>query len=326
MENPEQAFVEYASSRTDEAGGKWYAFKPEQNNLGDTYNPSWKSHPNLKRRQPQNSLNNFSNPPNCFQPNGLFPNRPFNIPQNFNNQSNLEGLVSSFMASQDTRLSKFEANFKQQQGEMTNKIDTFLKAINDRMKGALPKNDRDVMFVELIKKFDDSSEEELEVNKNAVTEKKLGVECFDKFLTRSKLAYHKYLMCASIPSLFLRNPIIVGGSPSNLKIPCNIGHVHVEKAYIDLNSPINIMTCMQYNWIMRKQLEPREDPESIIGINFMIVEDISLIMDLRLSQVVLGKPFVEVSNMTRDLLIGVVKFTIGDDEIAYMMPLQDRAI
>nr|GEZ31298.1 MAK10-like protein [Tanacetum cinerariifolium] len=50
-----------------------------------------------------------------------------------------------------------------------------------------------------------------------------------------------------------------GGSHSNLKIPCNIGHVHVEKAYIDLNSLINVMTRMQYNWIMRKQLEPRED-------------------------------------------------------------------
>ncbi|GJT27888.1 hypothetical protein Tco_0908163 [Tanacetum coccineum] len=75
------------------------------------------------------------------------------------------------------------------------------------------------------------------------------------------------------------------------------------------------MTRMQYNWIMRKQLEPREDPEGIKGIsnftgrikgmhifvgNFtyvsdlMIVEDISLIIDPRLSQVVLGKPFVEV--------------------------------
>ncbi|GKB18905.1 hypothetical protein Tco_0852828 [Tanacetum coccineum] len=48
MEDPEQAFVEYASLRTDEAGGKWYTFKPEQNNLGETYNPSWKSHPNLR--------------------------------------------------------------------------------------------------------------------------------------------------------------------------------------------------------------------------------------------------------------------------------------
>nr|GEX05757.1 MAK10-like protein [Tanacetum cinerariifolium] len=48
LENPKQAFVEYASSRTDEAKGKWYTFKPEQNNLGYTYNTSWKSHPNLR--------------------------------------------------------------------------------------------------------------------------------------------------------------------------------------------------------------------------------------------------------------------------------------
>ncbi|GJR09911.1 MAK10-like protein [Tanacetum coccineum] len=69
MEDPEQAFVEYASSRTDEAG---------------------------------------------------------------------EGLVSEFMASQDARLSKFEADFKRQQGEMTNKIDTVLKAITDQIMGTLP--------------------------------------------------------------------------------------------------------------------------------------------------------------------------------------------
>ncbi|GJT67691.1 hypothetical protein Tco_1019171 [Tanacetum coccineum] len=42
------------------------------------------------------------------------------------------------MASQDARLSKFEADFKQQQSNMTNKINTVLKAITDRMKGALP--------------------------------------------------------------------------------------------------------------------------------------------------------------------------------------------
>ncbi|GKB01583.1 MAK10-like protein [Tanacetum coccineum] len=42
------------------------------------------------------------------------------------------------MASQDARLSKFEADFKQQQSKMTNKIDTVLKAITDRITGALP--------------------------------------------------------------------------------------------------------------------------------------------------------------------------------------------
>ncbi|GKB18301.1 retrovirus-related pol polyprotein from transposon TNT 1-94 [Tanacetum coccineum] len=41
------------------------------------------------------------------------------------------------MASQDARLSKFEANFKQQQSEMTNKIDTVLKAVIDRIAGTL---------------------------------------------------------------------------------------------------------------------------------------------------------------------------------------------
>ncbi|GKE26573.1 hypothetical protein Tco_1441957, partial [Tanacetum coccineum] len=68
MENPKQAIIEYASSRTNEAG---------------------------------------------------------------------EGLVSEFMASQDARLSKFEADFKQKQSEMTNNIDTVLKVITDRITGTL---------------------------------------------------------------------------------------------------------------------------------------------------------------------------------------------
>ncbi|GKC53235.1 MAK10-like protein [Tanacetum coccineum] len=55
MEDPEQAFVEYASSRTDEAGGKWYTFKPEKNNIGNTYNPSWRSHPNLRLVPPSSN-------------------------------------------------------------------------------------------------------------------------------------------------------------------------------------------------------------------------------------------------------------------------------
>ncbi|GJX81457.1 MAK10-like protein [Tanacetum coccineum] len=38
----------------------------------------------------------------------------------------------------DARLTKFEADFKQQQSEMTNKINTVLKAITDLIAGALP--------------------------------------------------------------------------------------------------------------------------------------------------------------------------------------------
>ncbi|GJZ47300.1 hypothetical protein Tco_0601132, partial [Tanacetum coccineum] len=155
----------------------------------------------------------------------------------------------------------------------------------------------------------------------------LEVEYFDVLSNRSELTYHKYLMCGPVLSIFLRNPIITEGCPLNLKIPCNIGHVHVEKVNIYLNSPLNIMTQMLYNWIMRIKLDPRENTNGgvnnftrmikgmhvFIGnfnyvIDFMIVEDISSIIDPRLSQVVLGRPE------------GVVRFTNGTDEIAYKMP------
>ncbi|GKA48246.1 retrotransposon ORF1 [Tanacetum coccineum] len=166
-----------------------------------------------------------------------------------------------------------------------------------------------------------------------------AIEYFNMFLTRDELTYHKYLMSGPIPSISLRNPIITEGCPSNLKIPCNIGHVHIKKAYIDLNSPLNIMTRMMYNRIMRRKLNPKEDSNGgvsnfmgrikgmdvFIGnftyvIDFMIVEDISSILDPRLSQVVLGRPFIEISDMTHDPPEGVVRFIKGTNEVAYKMP------
>ncbi|GJU81158.1 hypothetical protein Tco_1283523 [Tanacetum coccineum] len=159
----------------------------------------------------------------------------------------------------------------------------------------IKEEDGDVMFIEIILKDDNSHKEGPEAGVQEV-------EYFDMFLTMSELGYHKYLMCGLIPSLFLQKPIIIEGCPSNLKIPCNIGHVHVEKAYINLNSPLNIMTRMMYNWIMRRKLDPRENSNRgvsnftgrikgmhvFIGnftyiVDFMIVEDISSIIDPRLS-------------------------------------------
>nr|GEV17049.1 hypothetical protein [Tanacetum cinerariifolium] len=176
-----------------------------------------------------------------------------------------------------------------------------------------------MMFIEIVKKNDDSRNEKPEAEG-------LEVEYFDMFLTQSEFPSHKYLMCGTILSIFLRNLIITEGCLSNLKIPCNIRHVHVEKAYIDLNSPLNIMTQMMYNWIMKRKLDPRENLDRGVRdftgrikgmhvfvrnfayvIDFMIVEDISSIINPRLSQVALGKPFIEISNMTHDPPEGVVR-------------------
>jgi hypothetical protein len=129
------------------------------------------------------------------------------------------------------------------------------------------------------------------------------------------------------------------GDPSNINIPCNIGHVHVWKAYIDLISPINIMTRTHYNWVMKKQLGYRMIPNTIWMSNFVgrvkglhvfvgnftyvtdfvIVEDIRPVIDGCLSQVVFGKPFVETSKMNYDPPLGIVRFKNENDEIAYQM-------
>ncbi|GJS43954.1 hypothetical protein Tco_0568997 [Tanacetum coccineum] len=343
MEDPKHAFVEYASSRTDETGG----------------------------------------------------------------------LVSNFIASQDARLCKFEVDFKQQQSEMTNKIDTVLKAITDRIAGMLPsdtvknpklgthpvlsarsypimdpqcstqihslintitihpkqqsgphdrtkenkeeerdspenhpdsptppdpsvsfitkkvlkfnlffeslglvppspnvelictkEDDGDVMFIEIIPKDNNSNKEEPEAGVQEVG-------YFDIFLNRKELAYHKYLMCSPIPSIFLQNPIIMEGCPSNLKIPCNIGHIMRRK-----HNPMENANRGISNFTGRIKGMHVFIGNFTYVVDFMITKDISSIIDPRLSQVVLGRPFIEISNMTHDLPEGVVRFTNGDDEVS----------
>ena len=142
MELPEQAFADYASSRTYGAGDKWYTFKPEPNPYGDSYNPSWKNHPNLRWEQNQP---NSSNPPNRYQSNGPPSNRTFNNnpSNNYGSTNNLEGLMSKFMASQEARIARFENEFYQQQTEMTNKIDNLLKALNNQTLATPRKDTRD---------------------------------------------------------------------------------------------------------------------------------------------------------------------------------------
>ncbi|GJR07184.1 hypothetical protein Tco_0530168 [Tanacetum coccineum] len=190
------------------------------------------------------------------------------------------GLVSHFMASQDARLSKFEADFKRQQSDMTDKIDTVLKDITDQIVGALPsdtvKNLK--LNVNSTTPDDDSHIEEPEMGSN-VGVGESEVEYFDVFPTKSELAYHK-------GKLDPRENI--NGGVNNF-----IGRIKGMHIFV-----------RNFTYI----------------IDFMIIEDISSIIDPRLSQVVLGRPFVEISNMTHDPPKDVIRFTNGTNEIAYKLP------
>ncbi|GJX22960.1 hypothetical protein Tco_0227405 [Tanacetum coccineum] len=299
MENPEQAFVENASSRTDEAGGKCSinasTIHPKQPDESQVNEP--------EVEQEEDNLGDTNSNPH-LQPDLL---ASIAIEQVWKLNSMLESLGLVPQSSN----TKFVC-FKEDDGE--------------------------VMFIEIIRDDDEPQNEDPNEVEGATT-KETVVEYFDNFPTRNELTYHRYLMSGPIPSIFLRNPIITEGCPYNLKIPCNIRHVHIKKAYIDLNSPLNIMTRMMYNWIIGRKLDPREDANGGISnftgrikgmhvfvgifsyvVDFMIVEDISSIIDPRLSQVVLGRPFIEISNMTHDPPEGVVRFINGTDEVAYKIP------
>nr|GEW05887.1 retrotransposon Orf1 [Tanacetum cinerariifolium] len=134
------------------------------------------------------------------------------------------------------------------------------------------KDDGDIMFIEITKKYDDSHEEDLEWDENTIIGG-LEAEYFDIFTTRSELAYHK--------------------EDPNRGVTNFTGRIKGMHIFVG-----------NFTYVL----------------DFMIVEDISSIIDPRLSQVVLGKPFVEVSNMNHDLSLGVVKFTNETIENAYKMP------
>ncbi|GJZ10164.1 hypothetical protein Tco_0544923 [Tanacetum coccineum] len=273
---------------------------------------------------------------------------------------------------------------------MTNKIDTVLKAIIDRITGTLPndtvKNSKlstyPVLFARSYPTEDPQCSTQTHGSINAIqsipsnkapliiTEKKR----IRKKMTTQKIStstlptpspihplhfINKKVQIHSFYNHSISSPItktethlhqeedgdvmfieiIPKDDNSRKEEPKAGGHVHVEKAYIDLNSPLNIMTQMMYNWIMRKKLDPMENTNGRVSnftgrikgmhvfignftyiVDFMIIEVIRSIIDPRLSQVVLGKPFVEISNMTHDPPEGVVRFTNRNNEVAYKMP------
>ncbi|GKD00765.1 hypothetical protein Tco_1171039 [Tanacetum coccineum] len=61
-------------------------------------------------------------------------------------------------------------------------------------------------------------------------------------------------------------------------------------------------------------------------VDFMILEDIGCVIDSRLSEVVLGKPFVETSKLNYDQPLGLISFAHEDDEVVFRMPQRTQEL
>ncbi|GJS20165.1 putative reverse transcriptase domain-containing protein [Tanacetum coccineum] len=227
----------------------------------------------------------------------------------------------------DARLSKFEANSKQQQSEMTNKIDTVLKAITDRMAGALPS---DTVKNQKLNAEEEKREREgnpkgtntiahneeqrdtprLELKETIIVDN-LGPnrddegiewldveEPLDLVNTSEKLVYESLIK--EMPKCSLNYDFrIKKGNPRNLKIPCMVGHKFAVNAYIDVDLPMNIMSLAYYNSI-------RKDGYEYMGRNFA-----GLGRDMHIACLAINRKY------------GIMTFTDGIKEITFKMPYKD---
>ena len=121
--------------------------------------------------------------------------------------------------------------------------------------------------------------------------------------------------------------------PNNLKIPCMIGHKHFYNVYIDTGLPMNVMSLFHYNNICRWGLVYKgkdvigqdDDMQVFVGnmmftMGFTIIDNIEDYIDPRLSQVVFGAPFCEITNLAIDSENGIMTFTDRVKEVSFQTP------
>ncbi|GJS53679.1 protein kinase-like domain, concanavalin A-like lectin/glucanase domain protein [Tanacetum coccineum] len=152
-------------------------------------------------------------------------------------------------------------------------------------------------------------------------------ENFNLFPTMMELTHYECLLKNARPPW--EKARIRAGSPNNIKISCMVGHLFKRHAYIDLESPINIMSKRQYNQIMTYGLRSRHKPSNpnkisnfigrIRGLkifigsfayecDFMILEDTTSIIDHHLGEMVFERPFIDKTGLVYNEEEGTVIF------------------
>nr|GEW84494.1 MAK10-like protein [Tanacetum cinerariifolium] len=194
MTDPEQAFVEYASSRTDEAG-EWRAhcltIWLRTQKLSTYPVLSVHSYPTKDPQcstQTHGSINAITI--HTEQQSAFYDDREKDNKEEEDDLKNIHVNPPTppdpFVTFIAKKVLKFNSFFES--------LGLVPPSSNTEL--ICTKEDDDMMFIEIVPKDDNSCKEEPK-------EGEQEVEYFDIFLTRSELAYHKYLMCGPIPSIFL---------------------------------------------------------------------------------------------------------------------------
>ncbi|GJU58233.1 protein kinase-like domain, concanavalin A-like lectin/glucanase domain protein [Tanacetum coccineum] len=185
------------------------------------------------------------------------------------------------------------------------------------------------------------SKKEVEEETEGETEEEVedGPKHLDTFPTMKELRYHKWLLKNPRPPWVKAK--IITENMNNVKFSCMIGQFNKDQAYLDLESPINIMSRLHYNWIMSNRLEPRRKPSNpkkncnFVGrvkrlrvffgnftykCDFMVLEDTTSVIDHYLGSGVFEKPFKEETGLVYNKEEGTVVFERDKERIIFKMP------
>ncbi|GJY58393.1 protein kinase-like domain, concanavalin A-like lectin/glucanase domain protein [Tanacetum coccineum] len=164
-------------------------------------------------------------------------------------------------------------------------------------------------------------------------------EYFDTFPMIKELSYHDWLL----KNLWLPwvNAKVKMGNLDNIKISCMVGQFHKRQGYIDPVSPINVMSRLNYYWIINEGLKSRKKPSNpekisnfvgrVKGLkvfvgnftyecDFVMLEDTTSVIEHYLGGMILGKPFVKEIGLVYDIDEGIVTFKKDKENITFKMP------
>ncbi|GKB16611.1 hypothetical protein Tco_0850534 [Tanacetum coccineum] len=188
---------------------------------------------------------------------------------------------------------------------------------------------------------EEESKEELEEETKEETEEEEDddSEYFDTFPTVDELRYHEWILKNPRPPWV--NAKIKTRNMENIKIKCMVGQFPKKQAYTDLESPINVMSKLNYYWIMSEGLKPRKKPSNpekirnfvgrVKGLkvfvrnftyecDFVVLEDTTSVIDHYLGGMVLGRPFVKETRLVYDKDEGTVMLKKVGEKIIIKMP------
>nr|GEV21923.1 protein kinase-like domain, concanavalin A-like lectin/glucanase domain protein [Tanacetum cinerariifolium] len=126
------------------------------------------------------------------------------------------------------------------------------------------------------------------------------------------------------------------GDPRNLKIPCVIGHKFIANTYVDVDLPMSIMSLAYYKYIRKNRYKYRGRKFVGLGrymhvsvenmsyiIDFAILENIETNIELSLSHVIFGRPFIEIVCLAINKKHGLMTFTDETKEITFKTPYKE---